>query len=100
MGFINDFVGWANDILWGPVMIYGILVVGLLFSILTKFAQVRLIKDMFVLLFGAGTDYCLFLITRYRDILLTEENKFQALAVAVRESSGVYCLFSWLYGFC
>lgn len=51
MGFINDFVGWANNILWGPVMIYGILIVGLLFSILTKFAQIRLIKDMFVLMF-------------------------------------------------
>lgn len=43
---------------------------------------------MIVLLFGAGTDYCLFLITRYRDILLTEENKFLALAQAVRESTG------------
>lgn len=43
---------------------------------------------MIVLLFGAGTDYCLFLITRYRDILLTEENKFTALAMAVRESTG------------
>lgn len=51
MGFVNDFVGWANNILWGPVMIYGILIVGLLFSILTKFAQIRLIKDMFVLMF-------------------------------------------------
>ncbi|ATP41517.1 sodium:alanine symporter [Solibacillus sp. R5-41] len=51
MGFINDFVGWANNILWGPVMIYGILIVGLFFSILTKFAQIRLIKDMFVLMF-------------------------------------------------
>lgn len=51
MGFLNDFVGWANNILWGPVMIYGILIVGLFFSILTKFAQVRLIGDMFRLMF-------------------------------------------------
>lgn len=51
MGFLNDFVGWANNILWGPVMIYGILIVGLFFSILTKFAQVRLIGDMFKLMF-------------------------------------------------
>lgn len=43
---------------------------------------------MVVLLFGAGTDYCLFLITRYRDTLLIEENKFTALAMAVRESTG------------
>ena len=46
------------------------------------------VSIMIVLLFGAGTDYCLFLITRYRDILLTEENKFKALALAVRESTG------------
>lgn len=46
------------------------------------------VSIMIVLLFGAGTDYCLFLITRYRDKLLTEENKFTALAQAVRESTG------------
>lgn len=48
---IDYVVTWLNDILWGPVMIYGILVVGLFFSILTKFVQVRKIKDMFVLMF-------------------------------------------------
>lgn len=40
-----------NNVLWGPWMIYGILVVGLFFSILTKFAQVRLVKDMVTLMF-------------------------------------------------
>lgn len=40
-----------NDILWGPIMIYGILIVGLIFSILTRFVQIRRIKDMFVLMF-------------------------------------------------
>ncbi|MFC7686754.1 alanine/glycine:cation symporter family protein [Ureibacillus sp. GCM10028918] len=48
---MDQIVTWLNDILWGPVMIYGILVVGLLFSILTKFVQVRKIKDMFTLMF-------------------------------------------------
>ena len=48
---MENFVNELNGILWGPVMIYGILIVGLLFSILTKFAQVRLIKDMFKLMF-------------------------------------------------
>lgn len=48
---IETIVTWLNDLLWGPVMIYGILIVGLLFSILTKFVQVRKIKDMFVLMF-------------------------------------------------
>lgn len=45
------------------------------------------ISIMIVLLFGAGTDYCLFLITRYRDILFEEENKFLALSRAMRESA-------------
>ncbi|RTQ93378.1 alanine/glycine:cation symporter family protein [Lysinibacillus telephonicus] len=48
---MDSIVTWLNDLLWGPVMIYGILVVGLLFSILTKFVQVRRIKDMIVLMF-------------------------------------------------
>ena len=47
---------------------------------------------MIVLLFGAGTDYCLFLITRYRDILLEEENKFLALAQAFKESAGAIAM--------
>lgn len=46
------------------------------------------ISIMIVLLFGAGTDYCLFLITRYRDNLLVEENKFKALVEAYKGSAG------------
>ncbi|WP_374965570.1 alanine/glycine:cation symporter family protein [Lysinibacillus sp. RS5] len=44
-------VGTLNDILWGPWFIYGILLIGLFFSIITRFLQVRHIKDMFVLMF-------------------------------------------------
>ncbi|TQR28408.1 alanine:cation symporter family protein [Lysinibacillus sphaericus] len=40
-----------NEILWGPWFIYGILLIGLFFSIITRFLQVRHIKDMFVLMF-------------------------------------------------
>ena len=47
---------------------------------------------MIVLLFGAGTDYCLFLITRYRDILLEEENKFLALSQAFKESASAIAM--------
>lgn len=43
---------------------------------------------MTVLLFGAGTDYCLFLISRYREFLLVERNKFKALQLAIKESGG------------
>ncbi len=46
------------------------------------------VSIMTVLLFGAGTDYCLFLISRYREYLLFEENKYKALQLAIKESSG------------
>jgi len=44
-------VGKVNDIFWGPWFIYGILLIGLFFSVITRFLQVRHIKDMFVLMF-------------------------------------------------
>jgi len=44
-------VGKVNYILWGPWFIYGILLIGLFFSVITRFLQVRHIKDMFVLMF-------------------------------------------------
>jgi putative drug exporter of the RND superfamily len=50
------------------------------------------IAIMIVLLFGAGTDYCLFLITRYRDLLFEEKNKFTALVQAYKESAGAIAM--------
>ncbi|WP_406685844.1 alanine/glycine:cation symporter family protein [Rossellomorea vietnamensis] len=52
---MEEFVGKLVGILWSPVMIYFCLGVGLLFSILTKFLQVRLIKDMIVQMFKGGS---------------------------------------------
>lgn len=46
------------------------------------------ISIMTVLLFGAGTDYCLFLISRYRDELQLEPNKYIALQLAISNSGG------------
>ncbi|WP_085524411.1 MMPL family transporter [Tuberibacillus sp. Marseille-P3662] len=43
---------------------------------------------MTVLLFGAGTDYCLFLVSRYRDELQVEPNKYKALQSAIAHSGG------------
>jgi uncharacterized membrane protein YdfJ with MMPL/SSD domain len=43
---------------------------------------------MTVLLFGAGTDYCLFLVSKYRECLLEETDKFKALSRAIRHSGG------------
>ena len=40
-----------------------------------------------VLVFGAGTDYALLLISRYRDELKSHESRHQAMAVAVRRTA-------------
>ncbi|MDR4938688.1 alanine/glycine:cation symporter family protein [Rossellomorea marisflavi] len=52
---MTEFVGSIVDVLWSPVMIYFCLGVGLLFSILTKFVQVRFLKDMVKLMFTGGS---------------------------------------------
>lgn len=48
---MEDIVSFLNDIFWGPWFIYGIMLVGLFFSIITRFLQVRHIKEMFKLMF-------------------------------------------------
>ncbi|UQZ33939.1 hypothetical protein C2I18_10625 [Paenibacillus sp. PK3_47] len=50
------------------------------------------ISIMTVLLFGAGTDYCLFLISRFRQMLKVEENKGRALLSAISHSSGAIAM--------
>ncbi|MBS4201276.1 MMPL family transporter [Bacillus sp. FJAT-49732] len=47
---------------------------------------------MTVLLFGAGTDYCLFLIYRFRQLLKTEPDKGKALRGAITGSSGAIAI--------
>lgn len=51
-------------------------------------ADAQGVSIMTVLLFGAGTDYCLFLISRYREFLLHEKDTFKALQLAMKESGG------------
>lgn len=46
------------------------------------------ISIMTVLLFGAGTDYCLFFVARYRQALLVEKDKYNALRVSFGGSTG------------
>ena len=48
---MENVVGYLNDFFWGPWFIYGIMLIGLFFSIITRFLQVRHIKEMFVLMF-------------------------------------------------
>lgn len=50
------------------------------------------VSIMTVLLFGAGTDYCLFLITRYRDDLRHEDNPRFALLAAFKHASGAIAM--------
>ena len=50
------------------------------------------ISIMTVLLFGAGTDYCLFLISRFRQLLKVEESKGKALFHAITDSSGAIAM--------
>lgn len=54
---MEAFISWLVGILWSSPMIYGCLAVGLLFSILTRFLQVRYFKEMFSLMFkGKSSD--------------------------------------------
>ena len=54
---VESIAKYLNDILWHEYFIYTILGVGLLFSILTRFLQIRHIKDMFKLMFtGKSSD--------------------------------------------
>lgn len=50
------------------------------------------ISIMTVLLFGAGTDYCLFLISHYRHVLTQEQDKRKALISAFKGSSGAIAM--------
>jgi RND superfamily putative drug exporter len=50
------------------------------------------ISIMTVLLFGAGTDYCLFLISRFRQLLKAEQDKGKALLGAITGSSGAIAM--------
>ncbi|MBW5445769.1 MMPL family transporter [Cohnella sp. CFH 77786] len=47
---------------------------------------------MTVLLFGAGTDYCLFLIYRFRQLLMIEPDRGKALRGAITGSSGAIAM--------
>ncbi|YCI76629.1 alanine:cation symporter family protein [Bacillus sp. R1-10] len=48
---MSDFITALNGVLWSTPVIYILLGVGLVFSILTRFLQVRHIKEMIILMF-------------------------------------------------
>jgi len=50
---MQEFVDQINSYIWSPVLVYLCLAAGLFFSILTRFVQVRLFKEMINLLFSS-----------------------------------------------
>ncbi|WP_308638564.1 MMPL family transporter [Paenibacillus silvisoli] len=72
-GAITPLLGWMADLGW------------------IEFDSQSL-SIMTVLLFGAGTDYCLFLIARFRSELKEEASKFTALKRAFGGSSGAIAM--------
>jgi alanine or glycine:cation symporter, AGCS family len=52
---LEEFVGWLVGVLWSQPMIYLCLGIGLLFTVLTRLLQVRLVKDMIRQIFKGGS---------------------------------------------
>lgn len=69
-------IDWLNGIIWSPALIYLCLAAGLFYSILTRFMQVRHIKEMVHLLF-------------HRNDSPEGISSFQALAVSVSGRVGM-----------
>ncbi|MDM5309741.1 alanine/glycine:cation symporter family protein [Peribacillus frigoritolerans] len=51
---MENLVNWLNGYVWSPLLVYGFLGLGLLFSIFTRFVQLRFVKDMIKLSFEGG----------------------------------------------
>ncbi|MFD2682966.1 alanine/glycine:cation symporter family protein [Bacillus seohaeanensis] len=52
---MEEFVGWLVGVLWSQPMIYLCLGIGLLFTVLTRLLQVRLVTDMIRQIFKGGS---------------------------------------------
>ncbi|PTI42723.1 alanine/glycine:cation symporter family protein [Staphylococcus casei] len=48
---LTEIIDMLDKIVWSPPLVFGLLITGLLFSIVTRFAQVRQFKEMIRLLF-------------------------------------------------
>lgn len=49
---MENFINSLNGIIWSPALIYLCLGAGLFYSVLTRFVQVRLLKEMIKLMFS------------------------------------------------
>lgn len=48
---LENFVTWLNGIVWSKALVYGLLLTGILFSLMMRFFQVRHFKEMIRLMF-------------------------------------------------
>ena len=86
---------YRSPVLWFFPILSAVLAIGLASMIVYYLAKAEVVTVngqtqgvLFVLIIGAGTDYALLLISRYREELHTYENRFEAMAKAWRESAG------------
>ena len=55
MDLFQQIINSINDFLWGYIMIFALIACALYFTIRTRFAQFRLVGDMFRQLFASGS---------------------------------------------
>ncbi len=87
-------ITYRSPILWLlPIISAGVALVGAqaIIFLLAKYADVTVTADgsgiLTILVFGAGTDYALLLIARYREELRRHEDRHEAMAVALHRSA-------------
>jgi AGCS family alanine or glycine:cation symporter len=51
---MSDIINWLNGYVWSPILVYLLLGIGLIYTILTRFVQVRFFKEMIKLVFEGG----------------------------------------------
>ncbi|WP_085991007.1 alanine/glycine:cation symporter family protein [Oceanobacillus senegalensis] len=73
---MHDFINWLNGIVWSSALVYFILAVGLFYSIVTRFFQIRHFKEMIKLTFtGNGSE--------------AGVSSFQALSMSIGSRVGI-----------
>lgn len=55
MSILDNIVGFLSDIVWSPVLVYGLLITGITFTLLLKVFQLRHFKEMIRLMFKGET---------------------------------------------
>lgn len=73
---MHDAIDWLNGYIWSPLLVTILLLTGLIFTIITRFVQIRYIKEMFRLLFESKSSS-------------VGISSFQSLALSLGDKIGV-----------